>query len=405
MAAIGNNPERTRFYNRRVVLETVRLHGPISRAELARRTTLTAQAVSNIAADLRAQGLLVETGRRRTGRGQPPVELAVNPDGGRTIGIEVARDGLRAVLVDLGGRILGIRERPLRTPTPARVLPWLRAEVAALLDAAGCRPRQALGAGVVMPGPFRVLGLSSIGPTALPGWAEIDASGVLAQALDLPVLVENDATAAAVGERLYGVARELRTFCLVHFGLGLGLGLVLEGRPYKGAFGNAGELGHVVVVPGGRPCCCGNAGCLERYVSLHAAAEQLREAGIELAGPGGLASLLARGEPTAGRWLADAARHLRPVVQMLEHIFDPEAVVFGGALPEPVLDQLLAAMEPLPLSVARRAGRTVPRILRGNTGRLTPALGAAALPLFATVTPELGVPGAAGEPRRTFDGR
>ncbi len=88
--AIGNNPLRTRSHNRRVVLEAVRLHGPLGRAEIARLTQLTLQAVSNIASALIDDGLLVEQGRRRSGRGQPPVQFAVNPDGGVTAGIEIA---------------------------------------------------------------------------------------------------------------------------------------------------------------------------------------------------------------------------------------------------------------------------------------------------------------------------
>ena len=111
--AIGNNPERTRSHNRRVVLESVRRHGPIGRAEIARLTRLTTQAVSNIVAELVAEGFLLEGGRRRIGRGQPPVELVVNPDGGMTAGIEIAAGHLVTVLVDLAGRLRASRTVPV----------------------------------------------------------------------------------------------------------------------------------------------------------------------------------------------------------------------------------------------------------------------------------------------------
>jgi predicted NBD/HSP70 family sugar kinase len=217
------------------------------------------------------------------------------------------------------------------------------------------------------------------------------------QALGVPVLVENDATAAAVAERLHGVARARRTFAFVLLGRGLGLGLVLDGAPFKGAFGNAGELGHVVAVPGGRPCPCGNRGCLERYVSLHALAEMLAEAGLALADPAALVRLLAAHDPALRGWLDQAAGLLRPVVTLLENLIDPETIVIGGVLPDPVLDALIARLEPLLPSVAARADRTVPRLLRGATGRFTPALGAAALPLFHEITPDLA---AAAAPAR-----
>jgi predicted NBD/HSP70 family sugar kinase len=381
--AIGNNSGKTRSYNRRVVLETVRLQGTVSRTEIARRTALTTQAVSNITAALLAEGLLRDAGRRRSGRGQPPIEYEVNPDGGFTIGVEIAPRFQQSVLVNLAGRILASRTSTIDDPTPAAVGPRLRREVDALLDSAGVARAAILGAGVVMPGPFGIEGLSSVGPTAMPGWLAIDAAAFLGEAIGMPVLVENDATAAAVGERLHGAARELRDFCLVHFGTGVGLGLVLGEQPYTGAFGNAGELGHVTVEPRGRPCPCGSRGCLERYASLHSLAEQL-------GGAADLDALIRDGDPRLDAWIEIAAEKLLIMVGMLENLFDPEAIVFGGRLPDAVLDRLIAGIGPLPNTVSHRSGRSVPRLLRGTTGGLTPALGAAALPVFETVTPDFG---------------
>lgn len=380
--AIGNNAGKTRSYNRRVVLETVRLYGPVSRTEIARRADLTTQAVSNITADLLAEGLLLDTGRRRTERGQPPIEYEVNPDGGFTIGIEIAPGLVQAVVVNLAGRVLASRATPVDGPTPETAGPQLRAEVDALLATAGIDRTAVLGTGVVMPGPFGVEGLSSVGPTALPGWVGVDTAAFLGDAIGMPVQVENDATAAAVGERLHGAARDLRDFCLVHFGTGIGLGLVLGGQPYTGAFGNAGELGHVTVEPRGRPCFCGGHGCLERYASLHALAEALDGGDVD--------AVIRDGDPRLDAWIQVAADKLVTVVGMLENLFDPEAIVFGGRLPDQVLDRLIAAIGPLPNSVSRRTGRSTPRLLRGTTGGLTPALGAAALPIFETVTPDFG---------------
>lgn len=387
--AIGNNPERTRSHNRRVVLESVRRHGPIGRAEIARLTRLTTQAVSNIVAELVAEGFLLEGGRRRIGRGQPPVELVVNPDGGMTAGIEIAAGHLVTVLVDLAGRLRASRTVPVDGTDPGAVIPLLERELAAARAAAHPAPERLLGVGVVMPGPFEIEGMSSVGPTTLSGWAGLDAQELLAQATGTVVTIENDATAAAVGERLHGAGQSLRNFGLVYFGAGLGLGIVIDGQPYRGAFGNAGEIGHVPVVADGRPCACGQRGCLERYASLHALKERLAEQGVDLAEPDVLRRLHAARHPVVTAWVAEAARHLGPMVAMLENLFDPESIVLGGALPDVLIDDLIAAMQPLPLSVASRARRATPRVQRGATGRLTAALGAAALPLLETVTPKL----------------
>jgi predicted NBD/HSP70 family sugar kinase len=386
--ALGANPERGRRHNRRVVLETLRQHGRLGRSDIANLTRLTAQAVSNIVAELLEEGFLVELGRRRTARGQPPVEFALNADGGVTAGMEIAADHITTVLVDLTGEVRAQRIVPLSDLSVEAVQALAAAELKRARAARGA-PDRLLGCGVVMPGPFDFEGTITVGSTALPGWTGRDVTALMSAALATPVTVENDATAAAVGEHLYGLGRNLRHFCLVYFGLGLGLGLMLGGEPYRGAFGNAGELGHVPAVPRGAPCVCGRQGCLERYVSPSALQETLRQAGIAQVDAAGIARLHAEGHPAVAAWIARAGPLLAPVLAMLENLFDPETIILGGGLPDSVIDALIAAAEPLPLSVARRDGRTVPRLQRGTTGQLTAALGAAALPLFDAMAPRL----------------
>lgn len=366
----------------------MRQHGLLGRSDIAALTRLTAQAVSNIVAELVEEGFLVEQGRRRTARGQPPVELAVNPDGGMTAGMEIATDHVTTVLVDLAGKIRAQRSARLDDVTVAGVQRLAAAELAQARAANGL-PRRLLGCGVVMPGPFEVEGMNSVGASPLPGWAGQDAGQLLTDALGTPVTIENDATAAAVGEHLHGLGRNLRHFCQVYFGAGLGLGVIIAGQPYRGAFGNAGEIGHIPVVRGGLACACGGQGCLERYASVHALAETLRAAGIADTGPDEIARLHAQGHPALLGWITEAAGLLAPVVAMLENLFDPETVILGGSMPDGVIDSLISAMSPLPISVANRRGRTIARVQRGATGRLTAALGAAALPLLDTMTAKL----------------
>ena len=387
--AIGTNPERTRSHNRRVILEAIRQHGPLGRTEVARLTHLTAQAVSNIVAELVADGLLIERGRRRTARGQPPVELIVNPDGGVTAGIEIAADHLVTVLVDLAGHVRASRVAGVDGADPRSVMPLLASELAKARTMKQSLPSRLVGIGVVMPGPFDIAGMSSVGPTTLPDWAGVDAQQLVESVTGARVTIENDATAAAVGERLHGVAQNLRNFCFVYFGVGIGLGIVIDGQPFRGAFGNAGEIGHVPVVPDGRPCTCGRNGCLERYASPHALYEHLARAGVAASGPEDIRRLHAEGNAALRAWIEDVAPLLSPVAAMLENLFDPESIIFGGTLPDVIMDDLIRAMSPLPLSVANRASRTIPRLQRGATGQLTAALGAAALPLLEELTPKL----------------
>lgn len=395
--ALGANPERARHHNRRVVLETLRQHDRLGRSDIAALTRLTAQAVSNIVAELVEEGFLIELGRRRTARGQPPVEFALNADGGVTAGMEIAADHITTVLVDLTGEVRAQRVTPLPDVSVEAVQALAAAELRRARAMRGL-PERLLGCGVVMPGPFDFEGTITVGSTALPGWTGRDVTALMSTALATSVTVENDATAAAVGEHLYGIGRNLRHFCLVYFGLGLGLGLMLGGEPYRGAFGNAGELGHVPVVPQGLPCICGRQGCLESYVSPSALQDTLRQAGIAQVDATAIAGLHAERHPAVLGWIAQAGPLLAPVLAMLENLFDPETIILGGALPDSVIDAMIAAVEPLPLSVARRDGRAIPRLQRGTTGQLTAALGAAALPLLDAIAPRLVRNAASAEP-------
>jgi predicted NBD/HSP70 family sugar kinase len=243
-----------------------------------------------------------------------------------------------------------------------------------------------------MPGPFEIDGMTSVGPTTLSGWAGVDAAEALSQACGHAVVVENDATAAAVGERLFGSGLSISNFCMIYFGVGLGLGIIQDGAPYRGAFGNAGEIGHVTVVPKGRLCpSCGQCGCLEAYASVYVLKQQLAAVGIADSEFSDLERLHAEGDPTLMAWIEDAATYFGPMVAMLENILDPQTVILGGALPDAIIDEIVVRMGSLPTSVASRRQRELPRVMRGKTGQLTAALGAAAIPLFDIVTPKLEI--------------
>ena len=388
-STIGSNPERNRSHNRRVVLDVVRQLGPVGRMEISRHAHLSTQAVSNIVEDLVADGLLIKAGRLRAGRGLPPIQFAVNPNGGMTAGVEIAADHVSTLLVDIGGRIRAERTVSIRRNDPDAVLPVVKGEIEAAQAQLNPPVPQLLGIGVVMPGPFNVEGMSSVGPTTLSGWSDFDAAGRIGNMMGVPITLENDATAAAVGERLHGAAKDLKNFCLIYFGQGLGLGIMIDGRPFRGANGNAGEIGHVLVKKGGRLCSCGQHGCLEAYASIQALTERLSAAGVEDLDYARLEQLHREKHPVIAEWVDEAAGYLAPQVAMLENLFDPEAVVIGGALPPSLLEDLIQAMQPLPLSVASRRNRNEARLIRGRTGRLTAALGAAALPLLETMTPRL----------------
>ena len=386
MKTSGTNLEHARAHNRRVVIEAIRLHGELTRAELARMTALTPQTVSNIVAELEQAGLLTSRQPRRSGRGQPSIPVTLNPTSAWSSGIHLDHQTLLLVLVDLSGEVHFRRLVLVQKPQPAATLACIASVLEEMRAFLGTQWQKVLGIGVVMPGPFGVEGISSVGPTTLNGWEQVDIEAELAAISGLPVTLENDATVAAIGERFHGTARHLNSFIYLYIGTGLGAGIFTDGHIYTGHAHNAGEIGHIVVEPGGRDCYCGNQGCLERYVSLQAA--------YEFCGLDPMRALpedLLQIEPARFiAWIESVTTPLRQAINILESVFDAEAVIIGGMMPAPLLEQMVARLPPLYQSVRGRYLLDM-RLKRGMTGSDTAALGAAALPIFDEFNPQFQV--------------
>ncbi|HEV8388296.1 MAG TPA: ROK family protein, partial [Dongiaceae bacterium] len=315
------------------------------------------------------QGFVLGARELPKGRGLPPTFLNISPEGGYAIGVHVTPVGLKAALINLAGEVIGERQRALPQMRPNRAFREIGKLVAGLRR---LRPRgRLLGIGLALPGPFDVDSMSFVGPTTLEGWKGVPVRDELAKLSGLPAFIECDLAAAALGERLYGAGRDLRDFYYLYFGVGLGGCLVHDGAPLRGAFGNAGEIGHLPLVPNGEACPCGNRGCLERYLSLEAL--ERRSASIGFDG-----------------WIAEAAPLLRSALVTIENLFDPETIIIGGLAEEPVLTRLLAAAEPLGHSVAERRGRSAPRITRSGGGTNAVLRGAAALAVAGVLSPRFG---------------
>lgn len=369
----GSNAERSRAYNRGLVLGHIRREREAGRAEIARASGLSTQAVSNIIADLLADGWVEQTGRRMGLRGQPAVTYAIRCNAGVALGVEVRPDAVLAAWIDLGGKVLKTERIAVDNATPGNVLPIV----------AGLRQfGDLIGAGVVMPGPFGATGLSGLA-TELPGWDGTALEPAFEGALGVSVTVENDANAAAMAERVMGAGQDMSTFACIYFGAGLGLGLVSDGVLFRGAFGNAGELGHIPVPTplGPRP--------LEDVASRVALMRALQADGIVTLTGEDLAAQHAVRPPAYGVWLDGAAAALGHAVQVLENLIDPEAIVLTGAMPAPILEELVARIALPDRSIANRLNRPQPRLIAGRSGRMTATLGAAALVVDAALSPRL----------------
>jgi len=232
-----------------------------------------------------------------------------------------------------------------------------------------------------------------VNPQAFPGWHDIPLATWLHERLDMPVYLENNALAAAVGERWYGGGRQISTFFYIYFGSGLGGGLIMDGQPYQGFTGNAGEIGYLPTV-------------LSRDTSLPATEEaphvglhfnmprlyeRLRRGGTEVGTLEELDLLFARSHPGMLEWMDDAANHLTALVLAIEYVLDPEAICFGGRLSDRILAGLMERVARL-LPSPRVGGKvSVPRHFLATAGVDAGALGVATLPIYEIFAPEARV--------------
>jgi predicted NBD/HSP70 family sugar kinase len=386
----GTNLLHARSHNRRAVLEIVRRAGSISRAEIARRSALTLQTVSNIVEELEANGFLKSGASIKGPRGQPYLPYSINPQGAWTLGFHVARHQVIGTLVDLAGNVIATQEAQHASKGPADASEVTTRLSGALIREARVPQNKILGIGFALPTRFDLGPLSTAGPTGLPGWSDPAKREEFRNAFFAPVHFENDAVAAAIGERLYGVARDMSNFVLLYLEDGLGAGLFLNGQPFKGAFSGAGEIGHMVVSHGGKPCPCGNRGCLERYVSLRAAYEAI-EPGAADETPHDVVDVLNEHLEQLEPWMAEAGQKLANTINILETMIDPETIIIGGLAPQALVEKLIAASKPLPVSVGDKPDRKHPRVMPGSLGRHSTAYGAAALPIFEEINPRFDI--------------
>ncbi|MBV9283848.1 MAG: ROK family glucokinase [Acidimicrobiia bacterium] len=304
----------------------------------------------------------------------------------RTIGVDVGGTKMLAVTVDEAGNVIG----ESRVPTPEGADALIDAFVD-VIDAQRA-DTQADAVGVGAAGLVDRDGVLHIGPN-LPGVRELAIKSLLEERLGLPVQVDNDATCAAWGERELGAAKGSDDVVVVTLGTGIGGGLVLDGRLYRGAHGFAGEVGHIKVDPNGIPCPCGGRGCWERYASGSALGRYGREAGeggratrvVELAGGDfhdvrgeHVAAAAREGDPEARALMERFAWWVAQGLANLADVFDPDMIVIGGGMLESAdlfLDRTRAVFPELVLAGPDRpAVDIVPATLGERAGAIGAAL-------------------------------
>lgn len=373
----GTNLKRVADHNQRITLHAIRVHGPLTRMDLARITGLTPPAIANITRRLLADGLIEEAGRRRGGRGSPPANLIINPEACYSIGLNVDRDHISVVLVNFVGETVARRSQEAAFALPEEVAAFYRESVAEMLAETGVELGEVVGVGVASP--------DDLGLVELPGrpadyslWTSVDWEQLFGTPFGLPLFVENDSAAAAMGEQQLGLGQKYPSFFYILISWGLGGGLVIDGNYFRGADGRSGEIGFLSSSDGQ-----GGRQQIQKDVSLSGLAMILKHHG---ASPADLERDDARLAAVVDGWLDTAVKRLREPLAAINCLINPAAILVGGRLPGDLIERLVRELNAAQQRSSSGAPATAP-VERALLAEDAPAVGAAILPFTYFLLP------------------
>ncbi len=375
----GASQPGVRAHNERLVLSLIRRHGSLSKAEIARRSGLSAQTVSVIMRVLENDGLLKRGAPVRGKVGQPSIPMALNPDGVFSIGLKIGRRSAELILMDFVGHVRQKLTFAYSYPLPDPLMQFVKTGLAKLGSKLGpARHKRVVGIGVAAP--FELwnwLDQVSAPKDEMEAWRHFDFPTEITRSSDLPVTVENDATAACSAEHVFGKGREFADYLYFFVGYFIGGGVVLNHTVHTGHRGNAGALGSMPIrrdgVRGQQLIDCASIVVLERM---------LIEAGIDSNGPLSGAEEWNGFDEYLDEWISLTAGSLAHAIASSCSVFDFEAVLIDGGFPTDVRARLIEKTREEILKIDLR-GIVEPHIVAGTIGRDARAMGAASLPLLS----------------------
>ena len=329
------NRDLIRAINRSHVLNAIKSYGPIGRAEIARRTSLSPATVTSITAKLILQDLVLEKSAGDSSGGRPPILLVINPKGGYVVGIKLTETHAICALTDLEAFILAKSSMALSGRDPAQVVDELARMLTSFIREQRIPKKQLLGVGVGLAGIVDAEN-GVLRQSPILGWNNVPLRDMLQSRLRIPVYIENDVNTLTLTERWFGPGQGVDNFLTVTVGRGVGLGIVANGQFYRGQTGGAGEFGHITIDPDGPVCACGKRGCLEAYVGDPGLVRSAHEAAArgELSAPvqsvDELLSLAQRGDSGAVRIFNAAGQILGIGIATLINLFNPKKIIISG---------------------------------------------------------------------------
>ena len=370
-------PEESRYFRRdvfepnseaeRAVLGLILRRGPMTQTQISQEIDRSQQTVSRVLARLVERGSLRQGERVSSGkRGQLSVNVEIVPEYAYAFGVVIYWDALAVTLMDFSGKVIDERSTTLIAMTHDAVVAELRRMITELEKQWDVGER-VFGAGVGIPGTFmRETGRQVNTPLALEEWANINVEAVLADDLEIPVWVENDGNAAAIGESLFGVGRWAKDFVYFYIATGLGGGVIHDGELVRGSVGNAGEIAEMLPPQ------------MFPHPNLDLLRKLVRKHGADM---DSVSDLIEQFDPDwvgVDEWIVRVRDSLSLIASASAALLDPQAIVIGGRIP-PVLAKKVIPQIEIYDQRRRSAERPLPRIVVAEAGSRSPAMGAAAL--------------------------
>ncbi|MEG6535439.1 ROK family transcriptional regulator [Caldibacillus thermoamylovorans] len=335
MKTLTGNQQLVKQINKTLVLETILHEAPISRADISQKVGLNKGTVSSLVNELLEDQLIYESGPGQSSGGRRPVILLFNDKAGFSIGIDLGVNYILGVLTDLRGNIIVEVNKKLTVRSYEVVIEILQSVISDLINAAPQSHYGIVGIGIGVPGLVNNHGEVLVAPNL--GWKNINLREEIENCFDIPVLIENEANAGAYGEKLYGAGKENDNILYISAGIGIGVGIILNGKLFYGMNGFSGEAGHMIVQVNGKDCTCGSSGCWELYASEKALLEEARKLkltditeetlSIEL-----LLELANSGNEDIINLFHSIGMYLGVGINNIINIFNPEQVIIGNRL-------------------------------------------------------------------------
>ncbi|MDB5788795.1 ROK family transcriptional regulator [Caballeronia mineralivorans] len=375
-------PVGMRQMNERIVLQAVRVHGPLPKSDIARLTHLSTQTASLIVDRLIDDGLLAREARTRVqGRmGQPSVPISLRANGAFSIGVKVGRRSLDVLTMDFAGHVRAREVLEYAYPDPRTVFSLLAGKLVHMMTALGDDAAKVVGIGVAAPlwlGGWR--NFFDTPPEVFAAWNEIDIRARVQALTALPVEFAKDTTAACAAELLMGQGRGLRDFLYVFIGTFIGGGLVIDGRLHAGPKGNAGAVGSFPLMSEGTPQ-------LLNVASVYVLEKRFTDAGFPAAAAHDQRALSAQLWPLCEAWLDAACPALAAAIATAAALVDLDGIVIDGELDRQLLREVLSRTDAA-LDAFDWQGMLRPRLVEGEIGADARAMGGAILPLYAHFAP------------------